>query len=385
MDRRKTLGIVLLVVYAAIVIVMAAGSRGGVLSFTFIGILLIIPIFSCRYAVLELQRESYLSWFFLSMMPHVPILLLLEKPVKATRFSPDMKVAGQDAPEFALGDLIHFFTVRAHSQLGWKIASFFLAFMIAPMMVLPFLSKKGASSTLGNLLPFVIVVALGVLFIWLINKQEKKAGQRWVALFSEGLACAWPGEQIHKVRWDEVKEVWQDFRDQYVNGIRTVHRRRCRIMAQTLQQGLEFTEKLSGIEDLTALVHQRVTPFLLKRFGDVLSEGQGLNFGRLSVSDQGVGLKKDLLPWAELAGVYLDSGFMVIARNARSGAEARVRKSAQGLSAFATRIVGTAQPFSPGGDAVIWKKTPIDQTPNPVTLSVLVGEILQKMAPEAMA
>jgi hypothetical protein len=385
MERRKTLGIVILVVYLALILMFSFGGRGGGLLVTLIGLLLLVPIFSSRYAVKDLQRESYLSWFFLSMMPHVPILLLFERPVKPVMFTPDMKLAGQEAPSFALGELTHFFTVRAHSQLGWKITSFILAFMFAPMLVLPFLSKESASSTLGNLLPFVFVVALGVLFIWLINKQEKKSSQRFVALFTEGLACAWPGEEIRKVRWDEVLEVWQDFRDQYVNGIRTVHRRRCRLTVRGMQPGLEFSEKLLGIEELTSLVHQQVTPFLLKHFGVALSEGQCLDFGKLSVSDQGVGLKKDLLPWADLAGIYLDSGFMVIARNARSSTEARVHKGTQGLSAFASRIVGTAQPFSPGGDAVIWKKTPIDGTPNPVTLSLLVGEVLEKLSPAALA
>jgi len=115
--------------------------------------------------------------------------------------------------------------------------------------------------------------------------------------------------------------------------------------------------------------------------GEALGSGQTLAFGKLTLSEQGVTLKNQLLPWADLAGIYLNSGFVVIARQAHSSAEAKLRKTTSGISAFATRIVGTAQPYAPGGDAVIWKKTPIDQTPNPHTLTVLVSEIMQKLSP----
>jgi hypothetical protein len=385
MDHRKQLGMALALVLVAIILTMLAGSRGALVPVILIGLLLVVPAFACRYAVMDLQRESYFTWFLLSMLPHVPVILLLEKQGTEQTFAVDMKIDGREAASYGLGKLTHFYGTGSHSYLGWKIASVILAFMMAPMVVLPFLSKENANSLLGNLLPFVFVLLLAGLFIWLINRQEKKSGQRWVALFADGLACAWPGPDLAQFKWSEVQEVWQEFRDQYVNGMRTVHRRRCRVVTPAFGKGIEFTEKLKNIEDLTAQVHTRATPFLLQRLGEALGSGQTLAFGKLTLSEQGVTLKNQTLPWSDLAGIYLDSGFVVIARQAHSSAEARLRKTASGISAFATRIVGTAQPYAPGGDAVIWKKTPIDQTPNPFTLTLLVSEIMQRMSSQTAA
>ncbi len=386
MTMRKMLGLALIVVYTAPFLLLAIGSRESAMPWLMAGIFLVLPVFSCRYAVGQLQRQSYISWFFLGMLPHVPFLLLLEKPVAPKVFRTDMKIAGQEPSSHGLGELTAFYTVAAHSHLAWKIASVFLAFLLSPILVLPFLSPGKPASPAATLMPFVLILVLALLFVWLVNRQEKKTGRRWVALFSEGLVCAWPDEQIRQVRWSDVQEVWQEFRDQYVNGIRTVHHRRCRLQAAQLKSGLEFTERLQGVEELTARIHERVSPFQIQRMGDALAAGQTVTFGKkLSVSEQGIALKRDLLPWSELAGVYLNSGFVVIARHARSGAEARVRKTTQGLSAFATRIVGTAQPYAPGGDAVIWKKTPVDQTANPVALTILVGGILKELSPQALA
>jgi len=223
MDHRKQLGLALAVVLAAILLTLLTGSREALIPVILIGMLLIVPIFACRYAVMDLQRESYFNWFLLSLLPHVPIILLLEKPAAAQTFAADMKIGGKEAVSYDLGALSNFYTTRSHSHLGWKIASVFLAFMIAPMVVLPLFSSEFAKSLLGNLLPFVLILLLAVLFIWLINKQEKKSGQRWVALFSDGLACDWQGKDLIQFKWSEVLEVWQAFRDQYVNGMRTVH------------------------------------------------------------------------------------------------------------------------------------------------------------------
>ncbi len=383
MNCRKQLGMTVLAVLVFLLILALTGNREGTLTVTMLGTLLVVPIMASRYAVRDLQRESAVAWFFLSWIPYVPILLLLEKPEKPESFSPDMKVGGRSAEEYGMGELTHFFSARSHRYLGWKIASVLLALMIAPLAVVPVIGTGRADGPVAVILPFFVIITLSALFVWRIDKQEKKNGRLWVVLFTEGIVCTWPDTGNKQFRWSEVQKIWQDFRDQYVNGLRTVHRRRCRLEIPGWTSGIEFSEKLQGIEELTGLIHENATPFILKRMEADLDAGKALNFGNISVSEKGIGLKRDLLPWTELAGVFLDSGYVVIARNARSSSEARIKKASQGLSAFATRIVGTAQPFSPGGDTVIWKKTPIDRTPNPVTLTVLVAEILQRSSSAA--
>lgn len=378
MNRRKQLGVTVVAFFVFPLILILTGNREGALTVAMLGMLLFVPLSASRYAVKDLKRDSYIAWFFLSWLPFVPILLLLEKPVESLEFSPGMIIDGKEPREYGLGELTHYFSIRAHSHLGWKIASIFPALMIAPLIALPLVGSERQDGLMYQILPFILIVSLSVLFVWLIDRRERKVGRSWVAVFTEGLIHSWPDNRSGSLRWNEVREIWQDFRDQYVNGIRTLHRRRCRVVTGQNTKGIEYTEKLQGIEELTARIHECATPHLLKRMEDDLDAGKALSFGNISVSEKGIGLKRDLLAWTELSGVYLDSGFVVIARNARSVSEARIKKTSQGLSAFATRIVGTAQPYAPGGDAVIWKKTPIDQTPNPVTLTVLVGEILQR-------
>ena len=61
-----------------------------------------------------------------------------------------------------------------------------------------------------------------------------------------------------------------------------------------------------------------------------------------------------------------------------SKGSAKINNTLSNISAFATRIIGTAQPFSMGGDSVIWKKTPVNITPNPYALIQLVSMVIQK-------
>lgn len=384
MNKRTQLGLALILVIGLITVMLLSGSRDGALTLGLIGLLIVVPIFASRTAVLDLHRESAIAWFFLSWIPYVPILLLIEKRMEPIPFCADMKLGGEEPERYRLGELTHYFSIRSNSQLGLKIASLFLAIMLGPMLILPFIDGGKKDGFVIQLLPFVMIIILSVLFIWFINRQENRQARRFVALFRDGLLCAWPGTEIFRVPWQDIQEVWQEFRDQYVNGIRTVHRRRCRIVAPILGSPLEFSEKLQGIEDLTTRIHEQVTPHLLKRMEHELDSGERVRFGKLSLSKAGIEVKKDLLPWSELAGIYLDSGFVVIARLARSFSEARIRNTAQGFSAFATRIVGTAQPTSPGGDAVIWKKVSVEGTPNPVTLTYLAEKVLKKGTPSVL-
>jgi hypothetical protein len=111
----------------------------------------------------------------------------------------------------------------------------------------------------------------------------------------------------------------------------------------------------------------------------IFSKYKNLTFGKIELSEEGISLKNNFLPWGDLAGIFLDSGFVVVAKNSFSSGEARLKNTGNRISTFASRIIGTAQPFSPGGNAVIWKKIPINKTPNPYTLSVLVPEIIKKI------
>jgi hypothetical protein len=277
-----------------------------------------------------------------------------------------------------MGELEHLFKPKTNSYLTWKIVSIFIATIIGLSSVAPILDQMEGNPLIGFLLPIFGILVIGALFLWVIHHREKRKNKQWVAVFSKGIVSCIDNKSPLVVEWSQIEEVWQDFKDNYVNGIRTQHRRRCKITIANGNPPLEFTEKFAGIEELTAIIHNCVTPFLIDKMEIIYSKCKNLTFGKIDLSEEGIVLKKNLLPWCDLAGIFLDSGFVVVAKNSFSSGEARLKNAGNRISTFASRIIGTAQPFSPGGDAVIWKKVPIDKTPNPYTLSVLVSEIIKK-------
>ncbi len=348
MDNKKQLWVAILIVYGALFTISVSGNQETATMLTMAGILLIVPFFASRYAIRDLGGDSYISWFFLSMIPMVPIVLALEKRSKPREFDSEQLLAGRSPQSYQLGDLEVIFRPKPHLYLSWKILSSILLFPAAPI------------------------------FLWLFHKFEKKMKSRWVAVFSNGLVSAMVKGKPMITKWLNIHEVWQDFNDQYLNGVRTHHRRRCRIVLDSNDKSMEFTERIKGIEELTATIHERVTRDLVKKMGATFSKQGHLNFGRIELTKQGITLKNQLLPWEDLAGIYMDSGFVVIAKVSLSKGEARLKNAGNRMSAVASRIIGTAQPLSPGGETVIWKKTPINKTPNPYTLTIIAIELLQQ-------
>lgn len=381
MDRRKQLWLIIISSFViGIVSTAPIFEKHNWIGFIIPMVMLLgVPVFACRYAVKDLGRESYILWFFLSMFPFVPVVLALEKPSAEDDFDPNQLVNGRPPESYEMGELKHIFKSKTNSYLTWKVVSIFIATTIGLSIAAPIFDKMEGGALSGILLLLFGVFVPGALFLWLIHKLEKRKGRQWVAIFSKGLVFSLDNNNSTTVAWSQIEEVWQDFSDNYVNGIRTQHRRRCKIIMSNGNQPFVFSEKIAGIEELTATIHHHATPFLIEKMESIFSNEKKLHFGKIDLSQEGIGLKNNLLSWRDLAGVFLDSGFVVIAKNSLSSGEARIKNAGNRISAFASRIVGTAQPFSPGGDAVIWKKVSIDKTPNPYTLTILVSEIVNKL------
>jgi hypothetical protein len=250
--------------------------------------------------------------------------------------------------------------------------------MTGPLILLPFMSKKASEKSLFNIiLPFIFIGAISVLLIWLIKKIEKKNNNTSVTQYAEGLIYVNKDNIAEIIRWDNVGNVWQDFFDQYFNGIHTHHRRRIKIKLKNSDKKFEFTEKLFNIEDLADSVHNSVTPFLLKSMAKKLKNGEELNFGKITINSEGIFFKRKFLPWNETAGIYLESGYVVITRLSHSSTT-KINNALSNISALATSFIGTVQPYAMGGNTVIWKKAYIKTTANPYTLTQLVLNIISK-------
>jgi hypothetical protein len=179
------------------------------------------------------------------------------------------------------------------------------------------------------------------------------------------------------VAWGQVKEIYQNLRDQYVNGMHTARIRKYSLVLANGRK-LVIDQRYSGIDELGRQLQMQVTASLQSKAANALECGERLVFGSLAIAQSGLSLKGKELPWSEVENVSVNAGYLVVSKRAGSRADYAVHRSLETAAGVLTRIAGTAQPMLGAGRGIQWKKVSAHLVPNIYLLTTLSQEMIKK-------
>ena len=383
MDRRQSLWISLGASVALWLLTLAwSGALWPSLALTFV----VVPVCAARYAAVlgpAVGRREVVYWFIVSAIVPllVPSALALQSPKPEPKLSPELVIAGKPARAYNLGDPTALFRPKPSPLVAADVVMMVVGLFLSMLLYVAIdtLVPGASAGTAACILSGLVFAVLGV---WLVHWVDSRKGKDLVVVCPEGCVSVLQG-RADVIRWQDVEAVYQEFSDRYVNGMRVDHDRRCTVRLSDGREQL-FDQKLRDIELLVAAIHESTAARLVPRMVAEVRAGRTVEFGKLTVGPHGVALKKAVLPWGDVAGVFLKHGYLVIGRRAASGAERVVRSVTAGLAAFVTSVVGTTQPGALGGGAVAWNQVSISDTPNVYALQRLVEIVLEQGAPEVV-
>ena len=197
-------------------------------------------------------------------------------------------------------------------------------------------------------------------------------GGRTLILATQGFVG--DDQKIGCVAWSEVKEIYQNLRDQYMNGMQTARVRQYNLVLEGGRK-LRLDGRYSDIDELGRRLQLQITTALNAKAGVMLERGDRLEFGPLTVTPIGLAFKGQELPWSEVESVGVNMGYLVIGRSAGSRADYAMRHSIETVAGVLTRIAGTAQPMLGGGRGIQWNKVAANKVPN-ICLLIAVADVM---------
>lgn len=136
-----------------------------------------------------------------------------------------------------------------------------------------------------------------------------------VLLCSGGLLRT-SGGNVEIVRWDQVEAFWQAVTKRYYNGVYTgtTH-------LYTLRRNdgivFKFNDTIGKVEALGNAIQREVTRILLPKFINAYNAGSTVNFGPLSINQQGISNSKEMLPWSQYKDMQVRRGIISVKKEGK--------------------------------------------------------------------
>ena len=276
-----------------------------------------------------------------------------------------------------------YFAARYAKELGmpsgiWGITSIFFP------VILPAILAAFSQPPLPPLTPDTIVAGkpvrdwnLGDPVKAYNTKQFLGRGGHTLVVTTQGLVGDHPAIR-GGVAWSQTKEIYQNLRDQYVNGMHTARVRQYDLVLMDGRK-IRIDQRYSEIDELGRHLQRQVTTALLAANASRLDQGERITFGPIAIAPSGLSWKSSGLPWSDVAGIGVNAGYLVVTKNAGSQASYAVRHSMETAAGILTRIVGTAQPMIGGGRGIQWKKILANKVPN-IYLLITFADVLMTKA-----
>jgi hypothetical protein len=178
------------------------------------------------------------------------------------------------------------------------------------------------------------------------------------------------------IKWNDISAIYQNLRDEYVNGIHTKKIRRYTLI---LKNGgrLVFNGRYNDIDELGQKLQIHVTEALQPSAIASLEKGELIQFGPFLITQNGIKVKGQELPWDKIGNIVLNSGYLVVTRVPENKIGYTIKRSMENVVGVVTRFAGTAQPMLGNVQAVQWKKIPAKNVPNLFLVILLSQAILQ--------
>lgn len=162
---------------------------------------------------------------------------------------------------------------------------------------------------IGARLLFLLLILLWVVASVYLLFQVIQAARRRIYRFQQGLVIE-QGKQIHILSWRDI-QVWQRITRRSSNGIYagttylyTVRR----VDGYRIELGSLVKQIAELGEAMTTGVTQAQVPLAFS----AVQTGQTLTFGPFSVNQQGIGFKREFLPWQQMQDIVVSQGIVTV-------------------------------------------------------------------------
>lgn len=153
------------------------------------------------------------------------------------------------------------------------------------------------------------------LAIFLAYSVIQVANQQ-IYLFQQGMVID-KGKQVQAFPWNQVATIWQSITRNYRNGryVGTTY-------IYTLRRVDGYQVKLNSltkdIAELGPTIAQGITRELVPRALHSIRVGQTLTFAPFTVNQQGISNGREFLPWAQVQGVEVKQGRVIVKKTGKS-------------------------------------------------------------------
>jgi hypothetical protein len=145
--------------------------------------------------------------------------------------------------------------------------------------------------------------------VWAVVQFATRRKRR-VLIYPEGLVHI-RGRKTQVFRWDAIEKTWVSFQKTRRGG-RSVQR------IFTIQDAhgtkVQFGGDIIGIVKLGETIQEEVTKRLLPRAMETYNAGGSVQFGHLSLSQQGLSNGRETVPWSQIEEVKIDRGIITVRR-----------------------------------------------------------------------
>lgn len=156
------------------------------------------------------------------------------------------------------------------------------------------------------------IVLIGLWAIWTILRTpnlSKSVAARRIYLYEQGFVLVERPEDPQVYRWDGIDAVFQKIVRTSYNGISTGTKYQYTIIRRD-GATTKVTQFWDGGAQFGAHVNERVSAALLPGAVAAIERRQGIQFGDMTLTLDGVAGKRKSVTWAEVSGVGIANGFV---------------------------------------------------------------------------
>lgn len=167
------------------------------------------------------------------------------------------------------------------------------------------------------------------------------SGSQRVLVFNEAVGYV-KGDQVTAMRWSDVRDIYQGIYTYRVNFVPIINRHNYTLNGADGRK-IQLTRSIYKIEEAGPMLHQAVAKQQMPKAIDILKSGGTVDFGPFALSNQGLTMKKKLIPWNEIKGVRVNNGSIMVDRSGKLTWSGISASSIPNLYLFLTlvdRIVG---------------------------------------------
>jgi hypothetical protein len=169
--------------------------------------------------------------------------------------------------------------------------------------------SEGKSKEPLYVLTFLLLVGIGVAYFGYRRSRVR------VQVFDQGIVYT-RSSQAQTWRWEEIAFVWQQITKVRVRGI-PVGTNYVYTIQHRNGQKIVLNNGIRRIKELGEMVQSETFTRLMPLAVAAYNGGQPLDFGKLTISQQGIGNGKEIVPWAQVKGVQVNQGYVAVKREGK--------------------------------------------------------------------